>query len=152
MKNKILIGLIVVSFFVTIVNATYIRYDRNVVYDTLSALTWQDDHNGTTNTNDMNITVAINYCEDLTLGGYSDWRLPNYNELYNLAERNATSSALPAAFINRDSDTGIRKYWTSTTYTDTKTYGWVVSFQNGQSNWELKTSKFFVRCVRGGQQ
>ena len=42
-------------------------------------LIWSDR-----SSNEMNWNSAKQYCEDLTEGGYSDWRLPNIDELRTL--------------------------------------------------------------------
>src|SRR6266498_1598106 len=41
---------------------------------------------------------AITYCEGLTLGGFTDWRLPNIKELKSLAD--TTKATAPAIDIN----------------------------------------------------
>ena len=45
----------------------------------IGSLIWSD-----CSANEMNWSSAKQYCEDLTEGGYSDWRLPNIDELRTL--------------------------------------------------------------------
>jgi len=52
----------------------------DVVIDNKTGLMWQRKRAN----NGMKHTDAISYCEDLTLGGYSDWRLPSISELKTL--------------------------------------------------------------------
>jgi len=84
-----------------------------------------------------NYRYAINYCKDLTLGGYSDWRLPNKSELKKLYQN---KSKLKNVIDNW--------YWTSTTYESDSTQAWVVYFYDGYDGWNFKTLSGFVRCVR----
>ena len=55
--------------------------------DNLTGLMWTKDASL------PNVTMeywnqAIDYCDNLTLAGYSDWRLPNVNELESLVNSN----------------------------------------------------------------
>jgi hypothetical protein len=63
----------------------YFSRDNNkgIVIDHLSKLMWQD----TTSNKDLEIGWygAIQYCSDLKLGGYSDWRVPSRLELFSLS-------------------------------------------------------------------
>jgi hypothetical protein len=51
--------------------------------DSSTGLMWTVEDNG----NDFNWNQANAYCEGLTLGGYSDWRLPTIDELEGLYDR-----------------------------------------------------------------
>ncbi|MDC7220299.1 MAG: DUF1566 domain-containing protein [Spirochaetales bacterium] len=52
------------------------------VTDLNTGLTWQQ----TPDFSRMSFDEAKEYCENLTLGGYDDWRLPTIKELYSLAQ------------------------------------------------------------------
>ncbi len=54
---------------------------------------------------------ALNICNNLTLGGYSDWRLPNVYELASLTDSNS-SSGWNGAIKNYPKNTGT-PFWTS---------------------------------------
>lgn len=78
-------------------HAEYIRdSDKQVVLDASSGLVWQDNTLDST----LHWTTAIKTCEALELGGYSDWRLPNYSELSQLADRSKSSTAVSSMFQN----------------------------------------------------
>jgi len=53
-------------------NDTVIDYKRNIEWQD-TADTWQDSHPG-----------ASHYCNELILGGYDDWTLPNINDLQSI--------------------------------------------------------------------
>jgi hypothetical protein len=88
---------------------------------------------------------AIDTCENLTIGGHSDWRLPNINEYYSIYdyERNEID---PTVF---NLVQGSVKMWSSTspaaTYLDR---AWVMKQTNGDSSPVLKTDLLNFMCVR----
>ena len=129
-----------------VLNAKFIRDNTNkVVLDTKTNLIWQDDSDAKTNS--LNWSKAITYCEDLSLGGYNDWHLPNFNELYYLANREKFNPAMDIGFSNVSNSS----YWTSTTYANYSSSAWVVYFDNGDDDIYDKGYDFLVRCVRDGQ-
>lgn len=133
---------------------------------------------GPTNSSNMNNAShpAAQFCEGLTIGGFSDWYMPALNELevcyYNLkpsTTNNNTSSginanAVPARASNyttgtpaQTSATNFRTtgaedfaldyYWCSTEYS--ATYGQPQEFSNGnQNDFTYKTYSRRVRAVR----
>lgn len=116
--------------------------DKKVVVDTTTNLMWQDDEDS--NTTKRTWIDAINYCDNLTLGNYSDWRLPNFNELYDLSYRDKADPALDDTFINVSSI----KYWSSTTVVKNEDLSWGINFYDGSGFWSGKTHTNAVRCVR----
>lgn len=58
-------------------------------------LTWQNPQKDAYTTDDGGLTQpdAIRYCEELVLGGYGDWRLPNIDELRTLVRGNPPAEA-----------------------------------------------------------
>ncbi len=86
---------------------------------------------------------AVKYADDLTLGGYSDWRLPTFKELSLIVNRGMVNPAVdPAFFPNTVSD----YYWSSTEYS---TGVLTVKFSNGRGDmFYSKTDKWYVRAVR----
>jgi len=95
-----------------------------------------------------NWVAAIDYCENtLALGGYTDWRLPNRNELLSIVDYSQVNPAIYSVFANKSSD----GYWSSTTYAGNTSIAWDVWFERGYSSLSMKINKEYVRCVRGGQ-
>lgn len=140
------------------------------------------DINGPQNTADMvadgNATVypSAHFCNDLNIGGFTDWYMPAKNELevcyFNLkptTRANNTSSgintnAVPARASNYTTGTPAQtsatdfqstgaedfaqnSYWSSTEVS--ATYAWNQDFYNGvQINYQAKSYGFRVRAIR----
>jgi hypothetical protein len=115
----------------------------STVTDTKTRLVWQQ-----TPGSQRNWTSSLTYCEDLTLGSLSDWRLPNIKELGSIVD---LSVRLPSIDGTAFPNSGEGGYWSSTTRTDEGSYASFVDFSNGGQDTEGKTSSNSVRCVRGGQ-
>ena len=113
---------------------------KEVVQDTSTNLMWQDDATPAT----MNWSDAIDYCEASTLASFTDWRLPNDNELKSIVDTSVVSPAMSSVFQNRVSS----NYWSSTTYAGDTTRAGLVYFYVGYDNIRNKTGTYYVRCVR----
>jgi len=134
---------------------------------------------GPTNSSNMNNAShpAAQFCEGLTIGGYSDWYMPAKDELdvcyYNL--KPTTTSNAAGAGVNiyavprRDStwtsgtpaqtsaaafqSGGAQAfaadfYWSSTQRNVALDTAWRISFDNGVPNSDSKTTSLRVRAVR----
>lgn len=99
--------------------------DDGTVTDLETGLMWQQDTAPGTYTWGQ----ALSYCENLKLGGYRDWRLPNRNELQSIVDYSRFTPSIDAVF-NAESTF----YWTSTTYDNFQIYAWVISFEDGLIN------------------
>jgi len=114
------------------------------VTDTSTGLMWQQETG-----EHMPWEAALGYCENLSLAGYDDWRLPNRNELQSLVDYGKShlatdTSAFPGIMS--------QYYWSSTSYSSsTGLMAWPVSFQCGSGFAEHKSNWWYVRAVHGGQ-
>ncbi len=120
------------------------------VTDQQSGLMWQQSE-----TDEMTWEEALQYCEDLELAGYSDWRLPNRNELQSIVDyselftRPIDTVAFPGA-IGRD------HYWSSTSHATYQNSAWRIYFgyQGGGVSYRAKFDSYssYVRAVRTVQR
>lgn len=131
------------------------------------------DRNGKMNWND-----AVNYCNNLVEGGYTDWRLPNIDELRTtikncpgrtetngkckVSEKNKCLSEdcwNPAGscfcnamiYINNHDifDEHVSGiFWSSSISSDDPLVAWAVNFEDANVARGNMDSKFYVRCVR----
>jgi hypothetical protein len=160
----------------------YTSNGDGTVTDNVTGLTWQQtpdrDGNSVINAADkLSYEAADSYCQDLTLAGFTDWRLPDIKTLYSLMDFRGTdpSSATGMvsltpfldssyfAFAYGDTSAGERtidsQFASSTLYVDTsagngsKDFG--VNFADGRIKGYDMTlpgssmKAFFILCVRG---
>ena len=88
--------------------------------------------------------TAKDYCENLSLSGFEDWRLPSRAELSNIISYGHKSPTLTYAFQNRNS----KEYWADTTSIGSKGYGWKINLFKGNTGVKGKGNQLYVRCLR----
>ena len=145
-------------------NRELLRDDsKKIVTDSSSKLMWQDDEEAMSVQkpwitrenylvcidnissdicNDTSGDTATNYCEELTLGGYEDWRLPSITELTTIMNKNGG--------INKEFKyTSDMPYWSSTVGDISAEKAKVIVFSNGRVGVDVfKGSETYIRCVR----
>jgi uncharacterized protein (TIGR02145 family) len=119
---------------------------KQIVTDNITKLQWQDDATASTTTANWT-TATTSTCQNLSLGGYSDWRLPTIEELESIVNYGASAPAKYSEFLNFASD----GYWSSTANASNSSNAWSVYFDVGSDGWNYKTYSLYVRCVRAGQ-
>jgi Cobalamin biosynthesis protein CobT (nicotinate-mononucleotide:5, 6-dimethylbenzimidazole phosphoribosyltransferase) len=112
-----------------------------IVKDSATNLVWQKNY-----TAELNWKEALAYCANLNYAGYTDWRLPNKNELLSLVDYEKTTKPI-SMFPGDEGD----YFWTST-------FGYYYGGPDGAltintEDGEISTSDAdedgpFVRCVR----
>jgi hypothetical protein len=106
------------------------------VTDTNAGLIWEKESTGPMNWDD-----AMSYASGLSLGGHSDWRLPDKDELRGLYD----SSCLNLMSVEEN------WYWSSTAHRNIKNLAYLVDFIHGLVLGNLMSESFYVRAVRAGQ-
>jgi len=98
-------------------------------------LMWQDNYASKTIKRDWQ--GAKDYCKNLSLVGYSDWRLSNKSELKSLYNKKDKLKYFSSNF-----------YWSSTPSTRSTSRAWIVYFNDGYVGRSNKIDNYYVRCVR----
>jgi len=103
------------------------------VADYATGLMWTQDDSmgldaGPTGDGELDWALALDFCEELSLGGHDDWRLPDAKALHSIVDYtrspDTTGSAAidpvfeASSFIDEAGDTNYGFYWTSTTLLD----------------------------------
>jgi hypothetical protein len=120
------------------------------VTDNLTGLTWEQK----TEENEPNTYTysdATAYCNDLTLGGYSDWSIPTRKEYSTILNFARVSPALDTDYFPFYSYTTPNEvyYWTVSECYDDPTQVWKILMSFGLIEKGPKTDLNKVRCVRG---
>jgi len=137
--------LFIVMICVSFLNADFIRNEEDkVLIDTKTGLIWTD----------LEVDIktwkeALNYCYDLEISSYDQWKIPNYNELYSLVILDKNNIKISDIFVNKSDN----RYWTSTVkYDDLNNSiqrAWTISFSSGHDN-DVNIDDIFkseIRCV-----
>lgn len=125
--------------------------DETIIVDQCTALMWQKDTadvdgDGASGPGDASTwEAALSYCEQLELGGMTDWRLPNVRELQSIVDYGRTNPSIDPAF-----GAGPVWYWTSSTHGQGGHEAWAVYFFNGEVDQGQGAGPDlpFVRAVR----
>lgn len=83
--------------------------------------------------------------------GFTDWRVPNKNELESIAKIDTYTAGQPAIDTTAFPGTPLSSFWTSTNYAPLPSRAWFVYFDNGNTYAYNKTGTYYVRLVRSGQ-
>jgi hypothetical protein len=151
------------SYYVRCVTGTsqlrskYTDNGNGTVSDSSTGLVWQKCSYGqdpTTCSGAANTPAwsgSISYCEGLTLGGRSDWRLPNVNELRSIVDNSKLTAPTIDTTVFPNTQTANYWYWTSTTYSFITTSAWHVDFNGGGYVYsgDKPSATLYVRCVTG---
>jgi len=109
-------------------------------------LQWQDNRDAKTVQRDWE--GAKSYCANLTLDGYSDWRLSSIKELQSIVDITKHDPAIKTGFKNTATDDW---YWSASPSVGNVSFAWIVHFYSGDTGNGTKAGTNYVRCVRGRQ-
>lgn len=131
----------------TINEPFFIVNANGTALDTITGLLWQRNDGG-----EMTIENARRYCDTLSLGGFTDWRLPNVHEAYSILNHQNTN---PALDVNVFVKTAAQYWWTSDRQMNDTNKIWCTNSGGGVGNHPKTetssaggTKKFHVRAVR----
>lgn len=115
--------------------------------DMVTGLMWQQNDSG-----EMTIEAAEAYCQNLVLGGYSDWRMPSAQEAFSILHHGFQNPPLDLSVFT---NTGAEYWWTGERQTNNPDKVWVTNAGGGIGNHPKGetisaggTKKFHVRAVR----
>ena len=134
-----------------------------LIYDSTQRITWLGDANwaqtsGFDPNGEMTWDEARAWAGGLTIGGFSDWRLPitsdetcrgagcTNSEMGHLFAVEGVSSTNPGLFLNFQE----RQYWSSRSYSSEPDLAWYVHFGNGDQAVTGKSGSHIPWAVRDG--
>jgi hypothetical protein len=120
---------------------------NGTITDIITGLMWQQLDGG-----EMTIDNAITYCNNLVLGGYSDWRLPIPIEAFSILNHQNNN---PAMNINYFPSSGAEYWWTNVFELNSTIKVWCTNAGGGIGNHPKTetisaggTKKIHARAVR----
>ena len=141
--------------------------------DLTAGLTWENPPASEM----VGASAAKQYCQDLNLAGYSDWRLPTIAELRSLLQGCLATTVGGACEVGKDDclswsckdiscdgcmesggpasgcywpnemEGACSWYWSSSAMTDRAGFAWLVNFATGRVYSSIDTTLTNVRCV-----
>lgn len=117
---------------------------NGTITDNVTNLVWQKIHS----TDSLTWEQSLTYADTATIGGYTDWRLPNIKELQSINDENLINPSVNNTFF---SNVGVNKFWSSTSLPNQTTKAWYLSTQFGITTYDTKTIKHYIYCIRGDQ-
>jgi len=126
---------------------SYTDNGNGTITDNITGLMWQQVDGG-----EMTIENASIYCNSLTLGGYSDWRLPTPLESFSILNLQRNNPAMNTTYFP---STGAEYWWTNTFQANDNTKVWCTNAGGGIGNKPKSetisaggTKSYHVRAVR----
>ena len=115
----------------------------DVFTDSKTGLMWQDSRTAQYMKKDWK--GALDFCGQLDLAGYDDWRLPNIKELIQILSTKPRDGGMRKGF-NYVGGSGY--YWSSSAHESNEAFAWMMNFKRGYEYINYKTYERHVRCVR----
>ena len=112
--------------------------EDEIVKDSVTGLMWQKTYKDSV----KKFADALSTCENLDYAGFTDWRLPNKNELASIANY---AKYKPASDFPEMPN---RSFRTSTSDAKSNKNAWYILFSDSDINFGGKSNSDIVRCVR----
>lgn len=129
--------------------------NRDYWIDKDTGLMWQDNEDAKTLVKTQ--AGAVEYCDALSLAGYSDWILPSKDQLITLSPKKSFLKNLKDGhlywtntYISRSELKNLHGEYASTFYGPGEYAYWVVSVNHAPMDND-KTGSSYVRCVRNSK-
>jgi len=114
----------------------------DIYKDAQTGLMWQD--NGDVVSKKLTWDQSKTYCQELSLGGYNNWRLPSVKELQSIIDKNY-DPAIKKEFKH----VAPSYYWSNSVHgMSSKKTAWSIYFKNGTGSNSKTSYTDHVRCVR----
>ena len=127
-----------------LVISTAVLFAASSKLDDKTGLVWQDNQDVATI--EKGQTEAKEYCQNLKLDGFEDWRLPTLAEAYTIVDLTRDRPALKKGFEIRSDE----RFWTDTLFVKKpEKEAWRLSMSYGEAEPYKKARTYRVRCVRG---
>ncbi len=128
-------------------NPSFINNNNGTVTDAITTLMWQSTDGG-----EMTFENGKIYVDTLTLGGFTNWRLPNAQEAFSILNLQNNN---PALNTNYFTNTNAGYWWTSEVQINDATKVWCTNAGGGIGNHPKSetisaggSKKFHTRAVR----
>ena len=122
---------------------------QHTVLDEYTNLIWQNSDDGTRRT----YNEAVRYCNNLDIDGYSRWRIPDFKEIYYLADKSKYPIAIDTKYFKMHTKhKNLLFYWSKDKNIKHNDKVFVISLKNGAMNLEKSTNKNYTLCVHDKQE
>lgn len=129
---------------------SFTNNNNGTITDNVTGLMWQQVDGG-----EMTYESAISYCNSLTLGGFSGWRLPTPIEAYSILNHQNSNPAINTTYFSSLTTPGAEYWWTSVYENNSTTKVWCTNAGGGIGNHpKIETisaggiKRFHARAVR----
>ena len=122
-------------------NDVWVDNGDGTVSDVATGLIWEQILDGSAN----NYSEAITYCDNLSLAGYTDWRLPDVKELTSVVDYRNDQPAVDAGAFPATNNI---EFWSSSEFASDTSQAWRVDFVDGRVIASNKAVDNLARCVR----
>lgn len=119
----------------------------SITIDRATGLMWPTDWSGAggNSGNTLSWSNAIAYANGLELGGFTDWKLPNINQLKSIVSLANYAPAIDTTYFLH---VALVLLWASTTHVVLTDSAWFLGVEDGGSYHQLKGNAANLLCCR----